>query len=177
MLIKTRSGLGAVICLVAALPSLPGLAQGEDADALDPVIVHGRAFELIGSANAATEGVVGYADFEDRPLSRVGELGARLERGPWRASLALFTLELDSELVFVGDAGTTEPTTLVNLAGSYDWRNVTLSLELLNALDAEDADITYFFESQLPGEAAPVEDIHFHPVEPRQVRLSLRYNF
>lgn len=191
------------------------------------------------------------------------ELGARFERGAWRASLALFALELESELVFVGDAGTTEandgssrtgveaslfwqptdwlvadlsaaytdaefdipgadtkipgavesvigggilanldpwtlsarlrhfgeapliedgsvtsdPTTLVNLAGSYDWRNLTVSVELLNAFDAEDADITYFFESQLPSETSPVEDIHFHPVEPRQVRLSLRYRF
>jgi outer membrane receptor protein involved in Fe transport len=191
------------------------------------------------------------------------ELGARLERGPWRASLALFTLDLDSELVFVGDAGTTEPndassrtgveaslfwqptdwlvadlsaaftnaeldlpgnetnipgavesvigggvvarldpwtfsarlrhfgeapliedgsvtsepTTLVNLGGSYDWRNITLSVELLNAFDAEDADITYFFGSRLPGEASLVEDIHFHPVEPRQVRASVRYRF
>lgn len=191
------------------------------------------------------------------------ELGARFERGAWRASLALFALKLESELVFVGDAGTTEandgssrtgveaslfwqptdwlvadlsaaytdaafdipgadtkipgavesvigggilanldpwtlsarlrhfgeapliedgsvtsdPTTLVNLAGSYDWQNLTVSVELLNAFDAEDADITYFFESQLPSETSPVEDIHFHPVEPRQVRLSLRYRF
>lgn len=191
------------------------------------------------------------------------EIGARLEQGPWRASLALFTLDLDSELVFVGDAGTTEPndasqrygveaslfwqptdwlvadisgaytdaefdlpgldteipgavenvigggvlaqfdpwtfsarlrhfgeapliedgsvtsqpTTIVNLAGSYDWRNLTLSLQLLNVFDTKDADITYFFESQLAGEAQPVEDIHFHPVEPRQVRFSVRYNF
>ena len=34
--------------------------------------------------------------------------GHVLEHGPWRASLAVFTLDLDSELVFVGDAGTTE---------------------------------------------------------------------
>ena len=191
------------------------------------------------------------------------ELGARLEHGPWRASLAVFTLNLDSELVFVGDAGTTEAndasqrtgveasvfwqpvdwlvadlsaaytdaefdipgneteipgavesvigggvlarfdpwtfsarlrhfgeapliedgsvtsesTTLVNLSGSYEWQKLTLSLELLNAFDAEDSDITYFFESQLPGEASPVEDIHFHPVEPRQIRASVRYRF
>ena len=72
---------------------------------------------------------------------------------------------------------TSEPTTLVNLAGSYDWQDVTLTLELLNAFDAEDADITYFFESQLPGETLPVEDIHFHPVEPRQIRMSVRYRF
>ncbi|MBK9467016.1 MAG: TonB-dependent receptor [Gammaproteobacteria bacterium] len=38
------------------------------------------------------------------------EIGARLfEAGKWNASISLWQLELDSELVFVGDAGTTEP--------------------------------------------------------------------
>lgn len=59
MPMRTHSGLAAMICLVAVLPSLPALAQGEDADTLDTVIVHGRALELIGEANAASEGVVG----------------------------------------------------------------------------------------------------------------------
>jgi hypothetical protein len=35
-------------------------------------------------------------------------------------------------------------------------------------------DITYFYASRLPGEpAAGVEDKHFHPAEPRTLRLSL----
>jgi outer membrane receptor protein involved in Fe transport len=191
------------------------------------------------------------------------ELGARLERGPFRGSVAVFTLDLESELVFVGDAGTTEAndastrtgvvasvfykpndwftadlsaaytdaefdipgsetdipgavqsvigggvlarldpwtfsarvrhfgeapliedgsvkseaTTIVNLMAGYRWRDVSLALEVLNALDAEESDISYYFESRRPGEAAGVEDIHFHPVEPRQVRASLRYSF
>jgi outer membrane receptor protein involved in Fe transport len=37
------------------------------------------------------------------------ELGARLERGKLKLSIVGFTLDLQSELVFVGDAGTTEP--------------------------------------------------------------------
>jgi hypothetical protein len=44
---------------------------------------------------------------------------------------------------------------------------------LLNAFDEQGNDITYFYESQLAGEPAPVEDIHFHPVEPRTVRASI----
>jgi len=43
--------------------------------------------------------------------------------------------------------------------------------------DADDNDITYFYESQLPGEAAPMEDIHFHPVEPRTLRGTLTWRF
>lgn len=195
--------------------------------------------------------------------SEGAEIGMRIERGSIHASVAVFTLDLDSELVFVGDAGTTEandgstrtgieanlfwkpndwlvadlsgaytdaefdipgtataipgavksvlgggilaklhpwsmsarlrhfgeapliedgsvtsdPTTVVNLSGSYNWKDVTLSLEVLNLFDVNDADITYFFESQLAGETAPVADLHFHPVAPRQLRFSLRYNF
>ena len=70
-----------------------------------------------------------------------------------------------------------DPTTIMNLGATYDWNNLTFGLELLNALDAEDSDITYFFESQLPGETMPVKDIHFKPVEPRQARFSVRYRF
>ena len=49
-------------------------AETSESVTLETVTVYGRAIELIGEAGAASEGVVGYADFEDRPLSRVGEL-------------------------------------------------------------------------------------------------------
>ncbi|WOI54199.1 TonB-dependent receptor [Parvularcula sp. LCG005] len=191
------------------------------------------------------------------------EIGARIERETFNVAVALFQVELDSELVFVGDAGTTEPndasvrhgveasafwrpndwltvdaggaitdaafdidasadrisgavenvfsggltaqqgqnayslrlrhfgeaplnedgsvmseaTTLLNGRASRDMGRLTLSLDVLNMLDAEDADISYFFASQLPREPQPVEDVHFHPVEPRQVRVTARVRF
>jgi hypothetical protein len=37
------------------------------------------------------------------------EIGGRIERGNFNASIVGFTLDLESELVFVGDAGATEP--------------------------------------------------------------------
>lgn len=193
------------------------------------------------------------------------ELGARVQRGDFHATLVGFWLELDSELVFVGDGGSTEPndasrrygveanlfwrpadwlqldasyshtdarfvgppagsrqipgavpeviaggvtvkpvadltvtaqlrhfgsapliedgsvqsepTTLVNLGGYWDLGPMTLSAEVFNLFDARDADITYFYESRLAGEAVGVEDLHLHPVEPRQLRVSARYQF
>ena len=51
--------------------------------------------------------------------------------------------------------------------------HLKLRLELYNALDSDASDIRYFYESQLPGETAPVSDIHFHPVEPRTLRLTV----
>ncbi len=193
------------------------------------------------------------------------EIGARYERRSFNASLVGFWLTLDSELVFVGDAGTTEPngaterfgvefnafwqptdwltldanaaftdarfknapstadripqavenvfgagvsvrpvetltltmrarrfgeapliedgsvfsepTTVVNLGAYYNFKSVRLGLDVLNLFDSQDADITYFYESQLSGEPSAVEDIHLHPVEPRQIRGSIRFRF
>ncbi|MEJ7925752.1 TonB-dependent receptor [Sphingobium sp. AN641] len=68
-----------------------------------------------------------------------------------------------------------DPTTLINLGAYYRAGRVKLGLDVLNLLNARDADISYFYASRLRGEPAEgVEDRHIHPVEPRQVRVSLR---
>jgi outer membrane receptor protein involved in Fe transport len=70
------------------------------------------------------------------------------------------------------------PTTLVNLEAGYRISEALLvSASVFNIFDSDDNDITYFYESRLPGEAAPVEDIHFHPVEPRTVRVTVTAKF
>jgi hypothetical protein len=198
--------------------------------------------------------------------SRGMEVGVRVTplRG-WRSTLALWTLRLDSELLFIGDGGATEasaasrrrgitvanfyrvnrhlaldadvslskarfagvapgedhipgalerviaggvtwsavgrgpygtvrlrhfgsyplsedngerarPTTLVNAEAGYQFAHLRLRVSLLNVLNAGADDIQYFYTSRLPGEPAEgVEDVHFHPVEPRQIRLSLAW--
>jgi outer membrane receptor protein involved in Fe transport len=85
------------------------------------------------------------------PVDRVGvlvesegsEIGLRYERGEdFNISLALFRLELDSELVFVGDAGTTEPNDATERTGielstfwqAADWLAVNAAY---TATDAE----------------------------------------
>lgn len=71
-----------------------------------------------------------------------------------------------------------ESTTVVNAQvgkrrGDWSWQ-----LDVLNLFDSRDADITYFFDSRLPGEAAGgVSDIHSHPVVPRSVRVSFTRKF
>ena len=43
----------------------------------------------------------------------------------------------------------------------------------LNLANSKDDDIAYFYASRLPGEIAEgVEDVHFHPLEPRSVRAT-----
>lgn len=71
-----------------------------------------------------------------------------------------------------------QSTTLINLGLHHVSGQVKVGIDLLNMLDAKDADISYFYASRLPGEPAEgVEDRHLHPVEPRQIRVSLKYAF
>ena len=195
------------------------------------------------------------------------ELGARTEMIPGlQSSVALWKLDFDSELVYVGDAGATEPNrpstrkgiewnnrwiplpwllidadlawtrarfSDVDPAGqripnsvdkvasfavtardlgpwsaSVQWRYLgsgaliednsvrsrsslttnlrvsrklgqrsELTLDVFNLFDRKVNDIEYFYESQLPGEPAPVADRHVHPAEPRTLRVTLRAGF
>jgi hypothetical protein len=203
--------------------------------------------------------------------SRGAELGLRTAPRPGlHGTLAAFVLDLDSELVFAGDAGTTEAsgasrrlgiestaswaaTPWLSLDGEVAWtrarfrgappgndripgavetlvaggvtvhagpwfgslrtryvgprplveddsvrsrvlwlwnlrlggrlaERTTLTLDVLNLLDEQDADIEYFYASRLPGEPPGPDDgghadVHFHPVEPFTVRLTLQSRF
>jgi len=76
------------------------------------------------------------------------------------------------------DSVRSDPTLLVNVEAGYRFNErVSAFLTVFNVFDAEDSDISYFYESRLPGEAAPVEDIHFHPVEPRTLRFTVGLSF
>jgi len=204
--------------------------------------------------------------------SRGGEIGLRTEIVPGlQSSLALWALTLDSELLFVGDAGETEPsrasrrvgiewnnhyvatrwllldadlavsrsrftapdpsdpalgnripgavqtvaslgatvtdlgpwfgqfqlryfgpraldennaqrsraTTLAYLRAGYKINErLKVALDVFNLFDRQGSDIDYAYASRLKGEpAGGVNDIHFHPVEPRSMRVSLTANF
>jgi hypothetical protein len=73
------------------------------------------------------------------------------------------SVESDATTLWNLQAGWRAPTTRL---GDFEF-----TLDALNLLDANDDDITYFYESRLPGEdAGGVADRHFHPVEPRALR-------
>jgi outer membrane receptor protein involved in Fe transport len=199
--------------------------------------------------------------------SRGAEIGLRATPvAGWRSTLALWALNLDSELVFIGDGGATEPsaasrrrgvtwanfyrpipqvaidfdvsvararfddvpagedhlpgalervvaggitlssapfgpfgalrlrhfgsyplvgdnsvrataTTLLNADAGYRLASgIRLQISVLNLLNARHADIQYYYASRLQGEpAGGVDDVHFHPVEPRRVRAVLAW--
>lgn len=204
------------------------------------------------------------------PLARSSgvEIGLRVQLLPGlQSSLAVYRLDLDSELLFVGDAGTTEATRPSRRVG-FEWANYwkpnrwltvdadlafaearfrdaapegrripgavegvatlaaavdsggpwfgalqmrwfgprslvednsvrsratatlngrlgyrfsagwSVDLEVFNLTNREDAAIDYYYTSRLPGEPADgVDDVHFHPIESRSLRLTLSGQF
>ena len=70
---------GGMACAILSTPVFaqeadPGAAALPDRPAGGDIVVYGRAIAQIGQAVSGSQGVVGYKDFEDKPLSRVGEL-------------------------------------------------------------------------------------------------------
>ena len=88
-------------------------------------------------------------------------------------------------LRYLGEAPLTEDNSvnsnsslLVNAALQYERGPLGVKLEVFNLTDSKDTDIAYFYESRLASEpAAGIPDVHYHPLEPRTVRLSVSWRF
>ena len=73
---------------------------------------------------------------------------------------------------------TSDDATVVNIRAGYATPEWSVKVDVLNVLDSDDHDIDYFYASRLPNEpAGGVEDIHYHVLEPRTVRLYISYLF
>jgi hypothetical protein len=110
-------------------------------------------------------------------VDRVASIGVTIDHGSgWYGGVRLRYL---GPAALLEDNSVRSPSsTLVNLeAGRKLGNNWRVTAQLFNAFDREVNDITYYYESQLPGETAPVEDIHFHPAEPRTLRATIHYAF
>ena len=118
---------------------------------------------------------------EDRiPGALENVVAAGIAWSPPRGALGALRLRHFGAYPLVEDNSVrAEPATLLNAeVGWLFGSGVRLEAVVLNLLDSEAADIQYFYASRLPGEPAEgVEDVHFHPVEPRQVRVALQWVF
>ena len=69
-------------------------------------------------------------------------------------------------------------TTLLSARVGYKIdKKARVQLDVFNLLNRRASQIDYAYTSQLRSEAAPVNDIHFHPTEPRSFRISAILNF
>ncbi|VWX62411.1 Outer membrane receptor proteins, mostly Fe transport [Burkholderiales bacterium 8X] len=124
----------------------------------------------------------GEGNHVDNAVERVLAGGVTYSRGPLTASLRLRYLgprPLDTTNTI-----RSRSTTLLNFGARYAVdRNLTLGLDLFNIAGRKGNDIEYYYASCTAGEVASgacgggIEDRHIHPMEPRTLRLSARYNF
>jgi len=97
-------------------------------------------------------------------------------RGPWFGSLRLRYFG-PRPLIEDGSARS-EASNLLNFRVGRRFPNgLSLAAEVFNLLNERVSDIDYFYESRLPGEPGPVNDLHSHPAEKRSVRLALEWRY
>jgi outer membrane receptor protein involved in Fe transport len=71
-----------------------------------------------------------------------------------------------------------EATMPVSARLGYRFENgLSIRVDGFNLLDEKGHQIDYFYASRLPGEAGDVNDVHFHPMEPRSFRLVVNKQF
>ncbi len=111
-------------------------------------------------------------------IDKVASVGATVEGyGPWFGQFQL--RYFGARPLTEDDSVRSKATTLAYLrVGCKITPNVRLAIDVFNLFDRKASDIDYFYASRLQGEPlAGVEDVHFHPVEPRRIRASLIANF
>ena len=104
--------------------------------------------------------------------------GVAIDRyGPW--SGALFLRYIGAYPLNEDNSVRAGASTVVDGQIGYEiMPRLRLRLDVFNIFDAKTSDISYYYTSRLPGEPAEgVDDVHFHPGEPRSLRLSLSYRF
>lgn len=95
-----------------------------------------------------------------------------------RASAAIRLRHFGPYPIIEDNSVRARPLTVVNARLGYDFGRIELAADLLNALDAKDYEIEYFYASRLAGEPlAGVDDRHVKPIEPRQLRVSATVRF
>ncbi len=110
-------------------------------------------------------------------VDKVASVAASLrDLGPWSASLQWRYLGPGALIEDNSVRSFSSLTTNLRVSRQLG-EKAELTLDVFNLTDRKVNDIQYFYESQVPGESAAVEDRHVHPAEPRTVRLSLRVNF
>ena len=128
-------------------------------------------------ARARSRGSDPAGDFIPGAIEGVAQLAMTVTpQGPWSGSLRLRyfgprPLIEDNSVRSAASVGLNG-----RIAYQID-KTLRVEVEGYNLANRRDSAIDYYYASRLPGEAQPVDDIHFHPVESRSLRLTLVKNF
>jgi hypothetical protein len=117
-------------------------------------------------------------DYVPESLDKVASFGVTVkDLGRWYAG---FELRYFGQRPLIEDNSVrSASTTLAYGRIGYRFNSSTrVTLDGFNLFNRRASDIDYYYASRLPGEDAEgVSDRHFHPVEPRTLRLTLSKNF
>lgn len=139
-----------------------------------------RSLNLTGSYAATHARFTGDPAEGDRipnAVSAVISAGAswRMAEG---STLSLTWRRLGAAPLIEDNSVRSRPTSLLNALFVQNFGKASLMVEVLNLTNSKRDDIAYSYASRLPGEPDEgVDDVHFHPVEPRAVRVGLKVNF
>ena len=93
----------------------------------------------------------------------------------WFGSLRL---RYFGERPLVEDGSVTSGSSAIwSLRAGYEVKNWSVKADLLNLTDSNDHDIDYYYASRLASEPAgsEIDDVHYHVIEPRTLRVSVSY--
>jgi len=128
-------------------------------------------------ARARSRGALAEGSYIPGAIEGTGQLAVTVDDGgPYSASLKLRYFG-PRPLI---DDNSVRSRSSMTLNGRLGWKikkGLALELEAFNITNRRDSAIDYYYASQLKGEAAPVDDIHFHPIESRSLRATLIKNF
>src|SRR6267154_1531141 len=106
-------------------------------------------------------------------IDRVASLGVTVkDLGPWSGTV--HARYFGPRPLIEDNSQRSQSSTIFSARASYkvDART-SVNLDVFNLFNRRSNDIEYYYPSQLRNETSPVNDIHFHPAEPRTVRLAL----
>jgi outer membrane receptor protein involved in Fe transport len=102
----------------------------------------------------------------------VGQLALTFDKlGPWSGALRLRYFG-PRPLIEDNSVRSHASTTLNGRIGYRIAKDMQLEIEAFNLANRRESAIDYYYASRLAGELEPREDIHFHPIEPRSLRIT-----
>jgi outer membrane receptor protein involved in Fe transport len=131
----------------------------------DAAFAHARSRELPAGQDRIAGAVEG-----------VGQLALTVSQlGAWEGALRLRYFG-PRPLLADNSVRSHASTTLNGRVGYRLRKDLKLEFEGFNLANKRVSSIDYYYASQLRGENAPREDVHFHPIESRSFRLTLVKN-
>jgi hypothetical protein len=128
-------------------------------------------------ANARSRGYDAAGSHIPGAVEGVGQFTVTVDRnGPWSGSLRLRYFG-PRPLVEDNSVRSSASLTLNGRVGYRLGKVMRVELEGFNLTNRHDSAVDYYYESRLRDEAAARADVHFHPIEPRSLRITLVKNW